>query len=166
MPWFFAGGTLGLIGSALLYTVDVETSNAKLYGYSILVGTGAGCFLQLPFSVVQSLVPPEPIPKAIGFVTFAQLGAPSLVLAVVNAIFLNEAANNIERMSSSLSRQTIINILSGVGSDTFALLDTTTQQKILRFIEAGLDKGYIVTMTSGALAIVLSIFHNRGKMFR
>ena len=165
MPWFAAGGALGLIGSALLYTVKVETSNAKLYGYSILIGTGAGCFLQLPFSVVQSLVPPESIPKAIGFVTFGQLGAPSVVLSVINAIFLNEASSNIGNAVSSLPRDTIVSILSGVGSDAFAGLGHGAQEQVLQFIVAGLNKAYIVTMTSGALALLLSIFLDKGPMF-
>lgn len=165
MPWFLAGGALSLIGSALLYTVSIETSDARLYGYSILIGTGVGCFLQLPFSVVQSLVPPQSIPKAIGFVTFAQLGAPSLMLAVANAVFLNEAANNISKSFPRIPRDAIISILSGVGSSTFAGLDQGSQTKILQLIVAGLDKGYIVTMTLAALAVVLSIFLHRGKMF-
>ena len=165
MPWFFMGGVLGLIGSALLYTVNVETSNAKLYGYSILIGTGAGCFLQLPFSVVQSLVSPEVIPKAIGFVTFGQLGAPSIMLSVVNAVFLNEASNKIASTFPTIPRETIITILSGIGSDAFAHLDSSTQQQILRFIVNGLNRGYIVTMTSGGLALILSLFLSRAKMF-
>jgi hypothetical protein len=165
MPWFLSGGALGLIGSALLFTVDVNTSNAKLYGYSILIGTGAGCFLQLPFSVVQSLVPPESIPKAIGFVTFGQLGAPSVMLSVVNAIFLNEASNHIAASFGNIPRDTIISILSGVGSDAFRNLDQSAQQTILGYIVTGLNRGYIVTMTAGALAVVLSLFLSRGKMF-
>ena len=165
MPWFFIGGVLGLIGSALLYTVNVETSNAKLYGYSILIGAGAGSFLQLPFSVVQSLVSPEVIPKAIGFVTFGQLGAPSIMLSVVNAVFLNEASNNIASTFPTIPRETIITILSGIGSDAFAHLDSSTQQQILRFIVNGLNRGYIVTMTSGGLALILSLFLSRAKMF-
>lgn len=165
MPWFTAGGVLGLIGSALLYTVKVNTSNAKLYGFSILIGTGAGCFLQLPFSVVQSLVPPESIPKAIGFVTFGQLGAPSIVLSIINAIFLNEASGNIGRAFPGIPRDTIISILSGVGSETFARLDPGAQEQILEFIVVGLNKAYILTMTSGALALILSLFLNKGRMF-
>ena len=165
MPWFAVGGALGLAGSALLYTVTVDTNDAKLYGFSILIGTGAGCFLQLPFSVVQSLVPPESIPKAIGFVTFGQLGAPSVVLSVINAVFLNEASNNISDAIPSLPRGIIISILSGVGSDAFAGLDLGAQEQILRFIVAGLNKAYILTMTSGALALILSLFLNRGRMF-
>ncbi|KAL8726091.1 MAG: hypothetical protein Q9166_006928 [cf. Caloplaca sp. 2 TL-2023] len=156
LPWFFAGGSLGLIGSALLYTVDLTTSNAKLYGYTILIGTGGGCFIQLPFSVVQSLVSPESIPKAIGFVTFAQLGAPAIVLSVINAVFLNEAGNSIASSVPSIPRDTINSILSGVGSATFRHLDSSAQLRILQSIVAGLSKGYIVSMTSGALAVVLS----------
>lgn len=158
LPWFFAGGALGLIGSALLYTVDITTSNARLYGYTILIGTGGGCFLQLPFSVVQSLVPPQSIPKAIGFVTFAQLGAPAIVLSVINAVFLNEAGNNIASSVPTIPRDTINSILSGVASTTFKRLDSAVQLEILRSIVAGLSKGYVVSMTSGALALVLSTY--------
>ena len=166
MPWFLAGGAFGLIGSALLYTTSLATSNAQIYGYSILIGTGAGCFLQLPFSVVQSLVPPESIPKAIGFVTFAQLGAPSIMLSVANAVFLNEASSNIARVVPELPRGAIVSILSGAGSNTFSQLNRESQQNVLRYIVAGLNKSYILTMTAGGLALVLSLFLSRGKMFQ
>ena len=165
MPWFLVGGALGLIGSALLYTTNAETSNAKIYGYSILIGSGAGLFIQLPFSVVQSMVPPESIPKAIGFVTFAQLGAPSVMLSIANAIFLNEASNNIASAITSLPRSTIISILSGVGSSTFSQLAPESQLQALEYIVGGLNKGYILTMASGALAVMVSLFLDRGKMF-
>ncbi|TVY18176.1 Efflux pump [Lachnellula arida] len=165
MPWFFASGALGLVGSALLYTIDLQTSNARLYGFSILIGTGAGFSLQLPFSVVQSLVPPESIPKAVAFVTFAQLGAPSVVLSVANAIYLNEAKNNIARAITTISGSTVTEILSGVGSATFVTLDGAQQQIILEFIVGGLNRAYILSMTSGALAVILSLFLSRGKMF-
>ncbi|TVY33310.1 Efflux pump [Lachnellula subtilissima] len=164
MPWFFAGGALGLIGSALLFTIGVSTSAGHIYGYSILVGAGAGCFLQLPFSVVQALVEPHLIPKAIGFVTLAQLSAPGFVLAVINAVFLNEAAGNITKALSDVPRKTVMGILSGVGSAAFERLDERAQGLVLGYIVKGLGKGYIVAMTSGGLAIVLSVFLPRGKM--
>jgi hypothetical protein len=39
-PWFAA------IAGGLLYTVDVNTSNAKLIGYQIIVGFGCGTSFQ------------------------------------------------------------------------------------------------------------------------
>ena len=165
MPWFLGGGALGLIGSALLYTTDIHTSNAKLYGFSVIIGTGAGCYIQLPFSVVQGLVDAESMPKAIGFVTFAQLGSASIVLSVVNAIFLNEASRNILRAVPSIPYGTVLTILSGAGSQQFSALQAAVQETILEYIVAGLNKGYIVTMTAGALTIILSLSLDRGKLF-
>lgn len=44
----------------------MHTSNAKIYGYSILIGSGAGCYVVAGFPVVQSLVAPEDIANAVG----------------------------------------------------------------------------------------------------
>lgn len=44
MPWFFAGGCIVLIGSTLIYTVDLNTSKGKIYGYTILLGLGGGMY--------------------------------------------------------------------------------------------------------------------------
>jgi hypothetical protein len=164
-PWFVVGSLLGLIGSALLYTVDISTTSAKIYGYSILIGAGSGCFLQLPFSVAQSLVPPAAIPKAIGFITFAQLSAPSFVLAIINAVFLNEAAGEITRNVAGIARKSVISILSGVGSEYFNQLDILSQRIVLNAIVKGLSKRYIVAIVSGGLAFLLSLFLSSGKMY-
>jgi hypothetical protein len=50
-------------------TVDENTSNANIYGYNILVGTGAGCYVVAGFSIVQSLVPIHDIANAVGAMT-------------------------------------------------------------------------------------------------
>ena len=165
MPWFFGGSVLALIGSALLYTVNVSTSDAKVYGFSILIGTGAGCFLQLPFSVVQGMVSPQEIPKVMGYITLAQIGAPSVMLSVVNAVFLNEASIKIAHSIPRLSRGTILDILSGVGSQVFSSLARAEQTVVLEYIVSGLNKGYVVCVTSSALALVLSLFLSKGRLW-
>ncbi|KAL8979584.1 MAG: hypothetical protein Q9177_006103, partial [Variospora cf. flavescens] len=53
-PWYIAGGVFTLVGGALMYTVDNESSTARVYGYSILVAVGAGAFVQASFSVAQA----------------------------------------------------------------------------------------------------------------
>lgn len=84
---------------------------------------------------------------------------------MVKPIFLNEASNDISRTFPEIPKQLTIEILSGVGSDVYANLAPMTQDGILRFIVSGLSKGYIGAMTSGGLALTLSLFLNRGKMF-
>ena len=89
-PWYFGGSAIVLIGSALmckasmcikpgvvqqlltkpcLDTVSETTSNEKIYGYSILIGAGAGCYVVIGFTVVQSLVPARDIANAVAAMT-------------------------------------------------------------------------------------------------
>ena len=56
-PWFLGATVLIIIGSSLMYTVDVGTSVGKIYGYSIILATGAGCIIQTGFIVAQAVVP-------------------------------------------------------------------------------------------------------------
>ena len=58
MPWYKLGGLLCLIGGALMYTVNTETSVARVYSHSIIIGFGVGLFAQDSFSVAQAIVDP------------------------------------------------------------------------------------------------------------
>ena len=47
-PWIFVGGTLCAIAGGLLFTIDQNTSNAKIIGYQILLGFGEGIAFNQP----------------------------------------------------------------------------------------------------------------------
>ena len=86
-PWYSFGSALILIGSALMCrishpcndpivdtnnstdTVNTNTPTSNLYGYTILVGAGSGCYLVAGFAIVQSLVPIKDIANAVGAMT-------------------------------------------------------------------------------------------------
>lgn len=87
LPWFFYGGALVLIGGATMFTVDEDTSSAKVYGYSVLLGTGTGAYIQMPFNAAQEFVDPSMIPAAVGLITWAQLAAPAVTLSIANNVF-------------------------------------------------------------------------------
>jgi MFS family permease len=90
-PWYVAGSALAVIGSALMsmfpmlrdmfgsyinaviVTVKDTTNVANVYGYTILIGAGAGCYLASGFAVMQSLVPLAEISSAIGFQAIGML---------------------------------------------------------------------------------------------
>ena len=54
-------------------TVNVDTSASRVYGYTVLMGIGAGSFLASSFAVVQALVSPEEISNAVGFMSIGKL---------------------------------------------------------------------------------------------
>ena len=51
MPWYIIATVSIILGSALTYTVNENTSTANNYGSSILLATGAGCIMQASFIV-------------------------------------------------------------------------------------------------------------------
>lgn len=58
-PWYYFASVLIIVGSALMYTVDENTSTSRIYGYSVIIGIGAGSVLQTAFVVAQASVPRE-----------------------------------------------------------------------------------------------------------
>lgn len=55
-PWYYFASIMIIIGSALMYTVDENTSTSRIYGFSVILGIGAGCVVQTAFIVAQATV--------------------------------------------------------------------------------------------------------------
>lgn len=169
-PWFFFGGTLVLAGGALMFTITTSTTNAAIYGFSILIGCGSGVYLQLPFAAAQTEVEPSLIPVAVGFISFAQLGAPALMLSVANAIFLNTTTARLLKLLPEFDLKIITRIISGVGENYLTSLDAETRSQAVTTIIEGMSYSYILVFASGAITLVISCFfvlnYMRGKRFK
>jgi MFS family permease len=61
------------IGGGLLFTVNINTSSARLIGYQIIYGLGIGFTQNVAFLSVQADNEPKDVPAAIAIVSFAQL---------------------------------------------------------------------------------------------
>ncbi|KAL2869085.1 major facilitator superfamily-domain-containing protein [Aspergillus lucknowensis] len=158
LPWFLAGGAFVLAGSVALYTVTETTPTAQVYGFSILVGFGAGAYLQLPFAVAQMLVDPQHITTAVGFMAFAQLSAPSVSMAIANAVFINRSTIQIARVLPSWSRGEIQRVISGLGGSELAALDEALSARVIQIIVRNIGKAYILCFVGAAVAILISVY--------
>lgn len=155
MPWFFYGGALVLVGGALMYTVDEHTSAAKIYGYSILIGSGTGAYIQMPFNAAQESVSPAQIPAAVGLITWAQLAAPAITLSIANSVFLNRAKISLAAILPPDAP--LLSIVSGVGKDYLRHLDQGVRDQVVHAILHSMAKSYILIITSGGLTLILTI---------
>ncbi|KAJ4301929.1 hypothetical protein N0V90_004025 [Kalmusia sp. IMI 367209] len=154
MPWFFYGGALVLAGGALMYTVDEHTSPAKIYGYSILIGSGTGAYIQMPFNAAQESVSSAQIPAAVGLITWAQLAAPAITLSIANSVFLNRA--KIALAVILPPDAPLLSIVSGVGKDYLQHLNQETRNQVVHAILHSMAKSYILIITSGGLTLILT----------
>ena len=164
MPWYFVGGCLALIGSALMYTVKLDTSISKIYGYTVLLGIGGGMYAQASFAVAQVKVQPHEIPSAIGFISLAQLGGGTIALAIANSVFLNQATNGILAILPHEPRSVVQSAVSGAGSIFFQTLDPSVKTAVLGVVTQAISRVYILSITGAALSIVLAVFMSREKV--
>lgn len=165
MPWYLVGGIFDVIGAALMYTVDANTSTSAVYGYTSLIGLGTGMFVQASFSVAQGLVSPEDIPSAVGYITCGQVTGITIALAVANAVFLNKAEAGISVLLPNTPVDQIQAAIAGVGSDFVKSLSPEMQTAVVDEIVTAMSKTYIGVIAAGALVVVMSLFMKRERIF-
>lgn len=162
-PWYVVGGAFNLIGAALMYTVNNDSSTARVYGYSILLAIGAGAFVQASFSVAQAKVKPHMIPLAIGFITAGQVGGVTISLAIANSVFLNKSTQGILAVLPNIPKEQVQAAISGAGSEFLTHLDEGIQQRVLVAIVDAMKNVYILDIVAGALALVLCLGMRPGE---
>ena len=164
MPWYFVGSCLSLIGSALLYTVNLGTSASNVYGYTALLGLGSGMYAQASFAIAQVKVHPYEIPSAIGFIALAQTGGATIALAIANSVFLNQATNGILAIVPQEPRSVVQGAISGAGSSFFQTLDPGVKTAVLEAVTHAISQTYILCITGAALSVILACFMSREKV--
>lgn len=165
MPWYVFGGIFTVIGSALMYTVDQNSSPARIYGYTVILGLGAGAICQTSFSVAQAKVQEKEISLAVGFISCGQIGGGTIALAIANSVFLNRSTDGIVALLPNLSIETVREAIAGAGSAFFASLTQELRAQVLDIIVDAMSKVYILAITAGSMTLVLSAFLKREKLF-
>lgn len=165
MPWYLCGSIFVLIGGALMYTVDEHTSVAKIYGYTIMTGFGAGLFLQASFSVAQASVPVDMIASAVGFITCAQVMGTTIALALANSLFLNKSQTLISNILPGRSLEEIQGAITGSTSAFETSLSAAQKAQVLTAIVTSMSKTYSLVITAGAFGILLSLGMKRERLF-
>ncbi len=172
-PWYMVATALVIVGSALMFTVDENTSTSRIYGYSAILGIGAGCIVQTGFIVAQAVVPRSEMSlgehahtlknsrltdqgSAVAFINLAQIGGLVISLTLANTVFLNVAQNSIGAVLPGADPAAIKSAISGTGSAFLKTLSAEKQQQVLHAVIDAISKTYILCIAAGALGLVLS----------
>ncbi|KAH8698990.1 putative efflux pump antibiotic resistance protein [Talaromyces proteolyticus] len=163
MPWYTWGSALVLIGSALMYTVDANTSPSHVYGYTVLLGIGAGSYLQAGYAIVQMLVPPEEVGNAVGFMSVSQDLGIVFILAVAGTVYQNLALKRLTPLLADLSAADVSQVIAGTSNSVFKSLDPSLQSKVVNEITKSMSAVWAVLIGVGALCFILSLFLKRQR---
>ena len=163
-PFYIIGTALELIGVSLLHVVKLNTYAANVYGYSILVGVGAGLFVQAGFSVAQAKVPPHQLGAATGFIAFGQLIGPTIALSVAGTVLINTATSGLEELLPGVPLASIKNAIAGTSGELLATLDPATRIAALDVIVNSISKVYILAIAAIAVSFVCSLLLRHEKI--
>ncbi|KAI4693309.1 Efflux pump dep3 [Alternaria novae-zelandiae] len=155
--WYIGGSTLALIGTALMYTVDDTTANANIYGYSILVGAGTGCYIVAGFAIVQSLVPVHEIANAVGAMTISQDLGMVLFLAISGSLFHNIAVGKVGKALPEVSPTEIGNLIAGSSSKAFQALSDEEKALVIPEIASAMTSIWAFFLAAAAFSVVCSV---------
>lgn len=175
-PWYLFASVLVVIGSALMYTVDENSSTPRIYGYSAILGIGAGCVVQTAFIVAQASVPHQEMSSgksllnrchektkktnrfaAIALINLAQIGGLVISLTLANTIFLNLAFRNIGNVLPNADSENIKSLVSGTSSVVLQSLDADTRRHILHAIVDPISDVYVLCIAYGGAALLLCL---------
>ncbi|KFY81031.1 hypothetical protein V499_00190 [Pseudogymnoascus sp. VKM F-103] len=166
LPWYVIGGMLVTTGSALMFTVTESSSTSQIYGYSCLIGAGAGAYVQASFSVGQGKVSSEKATSVTSFMTFAQITAMTIAISSADSIFLNMSVLSLHELLPDVPIEQLKGIVAGVADSTvFDSLPDTVNRQALAIVIGSLSKTFALPLAAGALTLVLSVFMKHEKLF-
>ncbi|KAI1660857.1 MFS general substrate transporter [Daldinia decipiens] len=165
MPWYVLGTALMLVGSSLMITINVSTSEAHIYGYTVLLGGGCGAYFTAGFSVIQSLVPVSELSNAISFMATAQTFGQIIVLSLAGSVFQNVAVRLIRQTLPEVSAQDAIQLTAGTTSPMFEALSHDNQTLVIEQLTLAIRDVFIVLVGTSGLGLIASIFLSRRKMY-
>ncbi|KAI9785099.1 MAG: hypothetical protein M1816_000510 [Peltula sp. TS41687] len=146
MPWYLFGSALALMGTSLMYTVNYNTSPSKIYGYTALMGIGAGCFVGASFAVVQALVAPEEIINAVGFMSVAQDMGIVVLLAIAGTIYQNIAIQKIQQVLPGTPGATVQAVITGTSNPAFQSLAENARIRVVIQITSAMRNVWALLM--------------------
>lgn len=164
-PWFTVGGLLAVTGAALMYTVRADTSPAQIYGYTVILGSGVGMWLQASLSVAQAVVAPSDVPAAVGLVMLGQFVGICVSLAIANTVFLNNARGAIQAILPDVPSETISSAIQGSTSGVLNTFEPGVKTLVLNAIIVAMNRVYILVIVAGGVTALLSLFMKRVRLF-
>ena len=156
-PFLVFGPLIAAPAGGLLFTVDVNTANAKLIGFQILLGIGTGVAFQNTIIAIQAEYADEPetIPQATSLVTFVQLVGGTVGIAISGTVFGTKLTSNLAQYAGVIPAETLAAVRQSVS--VIFMLPKELQEPVVNAYVAALDYTFIVIVPATGLASLFAL---------
>ncbi|KAH6986651.1 major facilitator superfamily domain-containing protein [Ilyonectria destructans] len=154
--YYIIGGALVIVGGALMFTVDAETSTAKIYGYEVLLAAGTGLPFQTAYAVAASKVHERDRANAIGFINVSQIGTVAISLTIAGSLFQNLGFNSLKSAFEGYGfpDEYVRSALSGSVSPIFSSADPAVVELAIASVADTIRRIFGAVTAGGAVLFV------------
>ncbi|EHK39352.1 hypothetical protein TRIATDRAFT_231166 [Trichoderma atroviride IMI 206040] len=158
LPWYVVGNALLVTGASLMTTIDVNTSNSRLYGFTVLIGLGIGCFQSAGIGIVSALAPASEVNNAVSIMTIAQVLGIILALSVSGSVFQNMALTYLAAALPDARRDEISQLVTGTSGSFYKSLDTAQKLLVVEQVTAAIRDSFYYLVGITAIGFITSLF--------
>ncbi|KAL3470869.1 MFS general substrate transporter [Aspergillus californicus] len=165
MPWYVFGNAIVVIGSALMFTIDSDTSAGQVYGYTILIGVGVGCYQSAGVAVASAIAAPTEVNNAVSLMTIAQICGVLAALCIDGAVFQNVIISKISSVLPGYSTSEVTELTAGTSSAVFQNLSEELKAVVIDQVTDTIRRVFIYPLAVSAVGFILSCFLSRRKLY-
>jgi MFS family permease len=160
-PITVAGTAIGLVCMGLLYTLDVDSSNAKWIGYQVIGGVGWGIASQVPIITVQATASAADLPEATAILLFFQTVGGAFMVSAAQSAFVNVMIKTLPTTAPG------INPLLVVATGATDLRKAFTPEQLPGILAAymkGLQTSFAIGIASTGVALIVIMFQRWNRL--
>ncbi|RAK80856.1 MDR family MFS transporter [Aspergillus fijiensis CBS 313.89] len=149
-PFMVLASTILAVGAGLLSTLQPNSGPGQWISYQILEGIGVGLGQQLPFVVVQNVLPDRDVPTGTAVVTFAQTLGGAIFISVAQSVFTNQFTRVMHVEDPSVN---VTEILAAGTTTLRQKLRGDQLETVLRSYNSAVTQAFYVGVALAALSV-------------
>jgi MFS family permease len=168
MPIYVVSGILITVGGTLLTVhLDPNTSEATIYGLTVVLAVGTGLTMQINYAIAAIKAPAKDMGNAISLQNITQIGCTVIALVIAGQVFQSTAASNLGSVlaGEGFSAQEIQAAAAGAQSVVFSQLTGELRDRAILAITQAMQKTFILVIVAGATLLVAGVFMKRERIF-
>lgn len=197
IPWYVVGNALLVTGAALMSksyrkrasrpensiakfhiaTIDADISNSSLYGYTVLIGLGIGCFQSAGIAVVSALAPASEVSNAVSIMTIckyfnsyslretnccdwkiAQVLGIIVALSISGSVFQNMALRYLATALPDASTSELGQLVTGTSGAFYKGLGPDEKYLVVQQVTAAIRDSFYYLCGVTAIGFITSLF--------
>ncbi|KAK7445464.1 hypothetical protein VKT23_014883 [Stygiomarasmius scandens] len=163
-PFLLLSPVFLAVGSGLLYSINVDTSNSNIIGYQILIGIGIGLGMQNVIMAIQVEFKNEPhyLSQATSMASVSQTLGGTIGLGIAEPVFSSQLDKFIPRYAANVNPSLIKESPTAI----YGTVDSSLIPGVIRVYTESVRIVFVIGVPVAVLALIFAFFIKNERVVR